>query len=562
MRGVFKHFPLDSCIIREKSVPLQHIRLRGHRASDAYDISIRSAVVGKQPTFFLSETLNQEIFGSQFVSFRKKSYLCIAYIVILFRCILLFPQSLSLMAPPKDSKDIESQFRKRTKAVGVGHITGRLLLAVNRDADGNPSSPIYRQYGHMMSCNSRLLQSDGKVRGVYHCKCRGCVQCNRTRTAVLINEYKPRLDEEKDNLYFITLTRRNVRGEDLQTEIQRYVNIFRDLTNTQYFRKRVSPDKERARIQKKIDSAKEKIRFWSERMINDNGEFISNKLRNFKVRHFEEKKRQAEAELAEWSDRSPLIGLRKLECTYHADKYLTVKDRKGNVVKIVKDPDGNPVPDPWYDTYHPHFHLVCNSAEVAEWFKTEWLARNAGYAEEQSQDVQKCEGDGTLKELFKYFSKMTTKTINGYRIDPRSLDTIFTAMNGFRVFQRFGTTEAWRREDVDLENVEETAIEVEDQDNDTYIFVDEGKWGEGEWAYVSYETGRVLASVPKKGRFCDMLRDVEREVGVDKAFVKKAEKVRKEVYFEPKRLHFGPIPDMKEHLKRQRAKRKESPPDS
>lgn len=193
-------------------------------------------MLGNNPLFFIRNVKSRD-FRFTICQFQKKSYLCIAYIVILFRCILLFPQSLSLMAPPKDSKDIESQFRKRTKAVGVGHITGRLLLAVNRDADGNPSSPIYRQYGHMMSCNSRLLQSDGKVRGVYHCKCRGCVQCNRTRTAVLINEYKPRLDEEKDNLYFITLTRRNVRGEDLQTEIQRYVNIFRDLTNTQYFRK-------------------------------------------------------------------------------------------------------------------------------------------------------------------------------------------------------------------------------------------------------------------------------------------------------------------------------------
>lgn len=462
----------------------------------------------------------------------------------------------------ESQNDIEAQFRKRTRAVGIGHTTGRLLLAINRDANGDPASPIYRQYGHMMSCNSRLIQEDGKVRGVHHCKCRACIQCNRTRTAVLINEYKPRLEEEKDSLYFVTLTRRNVRAEELPGEIMKYVKLFKAFTQTQYFRKRISPEKERARIQKKIDSANEKIRFWSERMVTDNGEFISNKLRNLKLRHFEEKLHQAEQELAEWGNPSPLIGIRKLECTYHADKYLTLKDRKGNAVKLLRDPDGNPVPDPWYDTYHPHFHLVCNSEEVAEWFKTEWLTRNAGFAEEQSQNVQKCEGDGTLHELFKYFSKMITKTYEGYRINPKTLDVILNAMNGVRVFQRFGTNEAWRCQEIDENNIEETAIEVEDQDNDTFVFMDEGTWGNGSWSYVSYETGRVLASIPKKGRFYEMLRDVERESGVDEAFAEKAEEIRKEVYYEPKRPHFNPMPDMKEHLKRQREKRRGSPPNT
>lgn len=137
----------------------------------------------------------------------------------------------------ESQNDIEAVFRKRTRAVGIGHTTGRLLLAINRDANGDPASPIYRQYGHMMSCNSRLIQEDGKVRGVHHCKCRACIQCNRTRTAVLINEYKPRLEEEKDSLYFVTLTRRNVRAEDLPGEIMKYVKLFKAFTQTQYFRK-------------------------------------------------------------------------------------------------------------------------------------------------------------------------------------------------------------------------------------------------------------------------------------------------------------------------------------
>lgn len=77
-------------------------------------------------------------------------------------------------------------------------------------------------------------------------------------------------------------------------------------------------------------------------MVTDNGEFISNKLRNLKLRHFEEKLHQAEQELAEWGNPSPLIGIRKLECTYHADKYLTVKDRKGNAVNCSRIQTGIP----------------------------------------------------------------------------------------------------------------------------------------------------------------------------------------------------------------------------
>jgi hypothetical protein len=89
--------------------------------------------------------------------------------------------------------------------------------------------------------------------------------------------------------------------------------------------------------------------------------------------------------------------------------------------------------------YHYHFHLIIEGKENAEWLIARWLKLMKGAAIRTPQDMRVAD-DNSLKELFKYFTKLTTKGPNGKKVmmDTKRMDVIFQAMRGKRVFQPFG----------------------------------------------------------------------------------------------------------------------------
>lgn len=104
-----------------------------------------------------------------------------------------------------------------------------------------------------------------------------------------------------------------------------------------------------------------------------------------------------------------MVGVRKLECTYNT------KSKR----------------------YHPHYHFIVQSKEMALMLRSEWLKRNAN-AQIQAQDVRKA-NTNSAKELFKYMTKVVCKTEDGQRAIPSvALDNIFNALRGRRVLQNFG----------------------------------------------------------------------------------------------------------------------------
>ena len=103
-----------------------------------------------------------------------------------------------------------------------------------------------------------------------------------------------------------------------------------------------------------------------------------------------------------------LVGIRKLECTYNAKT----------------------------DTYHPHFHFLIEGEEAANCLMNEWLNK-VPTATRKAQDVRKAT-EGAEVELFKYFTKVVTKTEKGFQTFVEPLDVIFRAMQGLRVFQPVG----------------------------------------------------------------------------------------------------------------------------
>jgi prophage antirepressor-like protein len=159
----------------------------------------------------------------------------------------------------------------------------------------------------------------------------------------------------------------------------------------------------------------------------------------FKKRHLRDKQ--------DWQ----LVGIRKLECTYNHKT----------------------------STYHPHFHFLIEGDIAANELVNEWLKR-VPTASRQAQDVRKAD-KGAETELFKYFSKIVTKTEKGFTTFVEPLDVIFTAMRGLRVFQPIGLKKDVSEDIEDIITEEISGIEEK--------FVD-WKWFKNDW--VDKSTGEVL----------------------------------------------------------------------
>jgi Replication protein len=160
-----------------------------------------------------------------------------------------------------------------------------------------------------------------------------------------------------------------------------------------------------------------------------------------------------------------LEGLRKLECTY------------------------NPV----RNDYHPHYHCIVHGSVAAEFILTEWL-RRFPLANVSAQDVRKGDSNSAM-ELFKYFTKLISgksKTKKSRSIHPVSLDVIFRAIKGKRIFCAFGVTIPKIDEDL-LDDEVDSLLETVDS---SMLYSWEQEFGD----WISQETGEVLTGyVPSDG---------------------------------------------------------------
>jgi hypothetical protein len=103
-----------------------------------------------------------------------------------------------------------------------------------------------------------------------------------------------------------------------------------------------------------------------------------------------------------------LVGIRKLEITYNR----------------------------FENTYHPHFHLITDTAQSNEFIVDRWLKKNPS-ATNRAQHTKPADQNSVM-ELFKYFTKLTSNSNKDKVVTPQALDTIFQAITGRRAFQPFG----------------------------------------------------------------------------------------------------------------------------
>lgn len=292
---------------------------------------------------------------------------------------------------------------------------------------GNPTSTLRKSYRNSFYCCNHIEVTPEGMAISMWCKNRWCPLCQRNKMGALINTYGPRLQKEKE-LWFVTLTLQNVTAKELRKTILKYQRLWREIANTSVYRKAMK-----------------------------NG----------------------------------VIGIRKMECTYHGRQYLK---------------DGSP--DPWFDTYHPHLHLLLSSKELADFIILEWQRLNPDCSA-LAQDIRQVNSDGGYLEIFKYFTKLIAKDSSGKRyFDAVHMDVIFRGMQGRRVYFRLGTKKAWGCEEVKEDDVLPEAVIETDAMAGIY------KWVEGDdfFGYYEINTGETLTELPKKGSLFDIITESERRL--------------------------------------------------
>ena len=166
--------------------------------------------------------------------------------------------------------------------------------------------------------------------------------------------------------------------------------------------------------------------------------------------------------------KTPMNGIRKVECTYNANT----------------------------DTYHPHLHLIFDGKEAAEKFVSEWLVRYPD-ANATAQNYKPISNTNGIKELFKYVTKIVTKTEIGFNIYVPALDTIFSAMKGMRTFQSFGSI---RKVNDDIYN-----LEAEEYQNiEPYEFV-MWLWNGNDWENMV--NGNMLTNYKPSKRMTELVTE-------------------------------------------------------
>jgi hypothetical protein len=259
------------------------------------------------------------------------------------------------------SKTHEKQYYKGIRK----QITLEKLASI---IDTIPNLKARSKYWDTYHCSNVIIQQGNIFRSSL-CRKRWCTECCRIKTAELTNGYKkPLLD--LGQLYFVTLTKPNVKGRELRSEIKKMIKAF---------------------------------------------QLIKNNIRNtYGIK---------------------LQGMRKIEITYNETT----------------------------DTYHPHFHLIQDNAAASNLVLELWLKQFPN-AKSVAQDIREIDtrNENAFIELFKYATKETTKegkTYSGF-----VLKTIYSSIEGLRIYQTYGTIRKVKQPDEKLiEEITFTHIEEQDE---------------------------------------------------------------------------------------------------
>jgi len=157
--------------------------------------------------------------------------------------------------------------------------------------------------------------------------------------------------------------------------------------------------------------------------------------------------------------------------TFRSIKKVLLKD-KNLALKGIRKLESTYNPET--NEYHPHFHCIISGKNDAEALVYEWLKRFpecVSYA----QDTRPAD-EGSIFELFKYFSKLITKDT----VYTGALDIIFNAVYRKRTFQPMGIKKI-------TEDVDEIKSEIIED-----LIAAEKMWTWIETDWICTQTGETL----------------------------------------------------------------------
>ena len=118
------------------------------------------------------------------------------------------------------NKTLENQYHKALRKFKTNQ---KVISIIDTLKDENQKKKYWLTY----HCNHVLLQN-GNVFSGSLCRKRWCTQCNRIKAFEMTNAYKEPLTN-LGQLYFVTLTRPNVKGRQLKSEIQKLIKAFQKI---------------------------------------------------------------------------------------------------------------------------------------------------------------------------------------------------------------------------------------------------------------------------------------------------------------------------------------------
>jgi hypothetical protein len=159
-------------------------------------------------------------------------------------------------------------------------------------------------------------------------------------------------------------------------------------------------------------------------------------------------------------------------------------------------------------TFHPHLHLIVDGRATADALVRRWLLAFPD-ANRAAQDVRGCDGTGAMRELFKYFTKLLVKGMDGKRTcpPPHVLDTMFKAVRGLRTFQPMGFVQAKAVDDDETITLDESTASP-----------DASRTTEWEWSgaltdWVDFQTGEVLAGYEPPATMRELVSRIRTDAG-------------------------------------------------
>ena len=134
--------------------------------------------------------------------------------------VALSPHSLDTLEITSDCSRTKTHASQYSKAMRK-HATNQKLKSI---IDTISDKLIKKKYWNTYHCNRVLLQDGNTFKGSL-CRKRWCAHCCRIKTAEMTNGYKQPL-QELGSLYFVTLTRPNVKARQLSAEIKKMTKGF------------------------------------------------------------------------------------------------------------------------------------------------------------------------------------------------------------------------------------------------------------------------------------------------------------------------------------------------